>query len=217
LQPRRAADTRLPVSRSSLPSSRAADFQDSTRITREKAERNAYGRFFYRFPNGESGSDVYDRITLFEDHMVRDIDKGRFPEGTHLVIVTHGLALRVFLARWYHWTTHEYESVFNPPNCTPLVMERSATSEADPEVCSLDGRSCDPTGVVHTKNLYRLTPASLAALAGATPSMGEMLLPETAWERTLAGAMRGWEDEDDEQCEVPPIDYYPIGEEGKGI
>ncbi len=49
----------------------AADFQDSTRITREKAERNAYGRFFYRFPNGESGSDVYDRITLFEDHMAR--------------------------------------------------------------------------------------------------------------------------------------------------
>ena len=48
-----------------------ADFQDSTRITREKAERNAYGRFFYRFPNGESGSDVYDRITLFEDHMAR--------------------------------------------------------------------------------------------------------------------------------------------------
>lgn len=29
----------------------------------EKAIRMLYGRFFYRFPNGESAADVYDRIT----------------------------------------------------------------------------------------------------------------------------------------------------------
>lgn len=29
----------------------------------EKAMRMLYGRFFYRFPNGESAADVYDRIT----------------------------------------------------------------------------------------------------------------------------------------------------------
>lgn len=29
----------------------------------EKAIRLRYGRFFYRFPNGESAADVYDRIT----------------------------------------------------------------------------------------------------------------------------------------------------------
>ena len=44
---------------------------------REKAERLRFGRFFYRFPNGESGADVYDRMTIFEDHMVRDINAGR--------------------------------------------------------------------------------------------------------------------------------------------
>ena len=37
------------------------NFQDSTGLAREKAERESYGRFFYRFPNGESGADVYDR------------------------------------------------------------------------------------------------------------------------------------------------------------
>jgi hypothetical protein len=26
-----------------------------------------------RFPNGESGADVYDRITQFEDHLTRDM------------------------------------------------------------------------------------------------------------------------------------------------
>lgn len=29
----------------------------------EKALREVYGRFFFRFPNGESAADVYDRIT----------------------------------------------------------------------------------------------------------------------------------------------------------
>lgn len=29
----------------------------------EKELRQRYGRFFYRFPDGESAADVYDRIT----------------------------------------------------------------------------------------------------------------------------------------------------------
>lgn len=53
------------------------------------------------FPNGESGADVYDRITIFEDHMVRDINAGRFASNASLVLVSHGLALRVFLMRWW--------------------------------------------------------------------------------------------------------------------
>lgn len=69
-----------------------------------------------RFPNGESGADVYDRITIFEDHMIRDINAGRFSGNTTLVLVTHGLALRVFLMRWFHWTVDEFLSVYNPAN-----------------------------------------------------------------------------------------------------
>lgn len=53
-----------------------------------------------RFPNGESGADVYDRITVFTDHLIRDINAGRFANSTSLVLVTHGLALRIFLMRW---------------------------------------------------------------------------------------------------------------------
>ena len=37
------------------------NFQDSATLVRKKTERESYGRFFYRFPNGESGADVYDR------------------------------------------------------------------------------------------------------------------------------------------------------------
>ncbi|KAK8947668.1 hypothetical protein KSP40_PGU016328 [Platanthera guangdongensis] len=54
-----------------------------------------YGRFFYRFDNGESAADVYDRITGFRETLKSDIDVGRFqPPGQqspnmNLVIVSH--------------------------------------------------------------------------------------------------------------------------------
>ena len=44
-----------------------------------------------------AGADVYDRLTIFEDHLVRDINAGRFANHTSLVLVTHGLALRIFV------------------------------------------------------------------------------------------------------------------------
>jgi len=39
------------------------NFQNRETMRLEKALRQLYGRFFYRFPNGESAADVYDRIT----------------------------------------------------------------------------------------------------------------------------------------------------------
>lgn len=32
---------------------------------------------------------------------------GRFPPDTILIIITHGLALRIFLMRWLHWTVDQ--------------------------------------------------------------------------------------------------------------
>lgn len=39
------------------------NFQDREKMRVEKTLRNLYGRFFFRFPDGESAADVYDRIT----------------------------------------------------------------------------------------------------------------------------------------------------------
>lgn len=39
------------------------NFQDREKMRVEKQMRIMYGRFFYRFPDGESAADVYDRIT----------------------------------------------------------------------------------------------------------------------------------------------------------
>ncbi|KAG6634031.1 hypothetical protein CIPAW_12G090500 [Carya illinoinensis] len=106
------------------------NFQDREKMRIEKSIRMLYGRFFYRFPNGESAADVYDRITGFRETLRSDIDVGRFqPPGQrnpnmNLVIVSHGLTLRVFLMRWYKWTVEQFEGLNNFRNGKALVMEK---------------------------------------------------------------------------------------------
>ncbi|NPA71262.1 MAG: histidine phosphatase family protein [Gammaproteobacteria bacterium] len=94
---------------------------DDSRILRE--ERNKYSLFYYRMKDGESGADVYDRVSGFFETMYRDFKKERFPEN--VLIVTHGMTLRIFLMRWLHWTVEEYEALDNPGNCQVVVMEQN--------------------------------------------------------------------------------------------
>jgi broad specificity phosphatase PhoE len=85
-------------------------------------ERDHFSTFYYRIPDGESGADVFDRISNFMDTLHRDFQKTDFPEN--ILIVTHGLTLRLFLMRWFHWTVEEFESLRNPKNCQIVVMEK---------------------------------------------------------------------------------------------
>lgn len=87
-------------------------------------QRESYGSTFYRFPNGESGADVYDRVSDFMSTLWRDFEKDDFAEN--VLIFTHGFTMRVFLARWFHWTPAEFESVSNPENCGVFEMERTS-------------------------------------------------------------------------------------------
>lgn len=80
-----------------------------------EGERDAYGPFFFRFLAGESGADVYDRMTGFLDTLYRDFEKSTFPDN--VLIVTHGFAMRVLLMRWLHWTVDQFHALGNPPNC----------------------------------------------------------------------------------------------------
>ncbi|GFQ00362.1 phosphoglycerate mutase-like protein at74h [Phtheirospermum japonicum] len=94
-----------------------------------KETRNKFDRFFYRFPEGESGADVYDRVSSFLESLWRDIEMKRFGVGpeedddVNLVIVSHGLAIRIFLMKWFRWTVKQFERLKNPKNCEFRVME----------------------------------------------------------------------------------------------
>jgi len=92
--------------------------EENQRIDRE---RDSYGTFYYRIPDGESGADVYDRVSDFFGTIHRDFEKPDFPQNA--IIVSHGLTIRLFLMRWFHWTVEQFEELSNPDNCQIFIME----------------------------------------------------------------------------------------------
>ncbi|MEO6541528.1 MAG: histidine phosphatase family protein [Ferruginibacter sp.] len=84
-------------------------------------QRDAYGTFYFRIPDGESAADVYDRVSDFFNTFYRDIKKEEFPPNA--VMVTHGMSIRLFLMRWFHFTVEDFEQIANPANCAMVVME----------------------------------------------------------------------------------------------
>ena len=89
-----------------------------------RRQRDGFSAFYYRIPDGESGADVYDRVSTFLETLHRDFKKSGYPQNA--LIVTHGLTLRLFLMRWFHWTVEEFENLRNPQNCQVVVMEKQA-------------------------------------------------------------------------------------------
>lgn len=91
---------------------------------RNREFRKEFGYFFYRFPNGESCADVYDRMSLFLDSLYRRFDRTDCP--ANILIVSHGTAIKCFLARWYHWSVEYFESLTQLSNCHVSIMQREA-------------------------------------------------------------------------------------------
>jgi broad specificity phosphatase PhoE len=97
----------------------------------EELERASFGHFYYRFGGGENCADVFDRCSDFLDTLFRDFEKSRFPPNC--AIVSHGMAIRVLLMRWFHLTVEEFEALRNPKNASVirLQLEPSAWGKKD--------------------------------------------------------------------------------------
>uniref|UniRef100_M1CS73 Phosphoglycerate/bisphosphoglycerate mutase n=1 Tax=Solanum tuberosum TaxID=4113 RepID=M1CS73_SOLTU len=69
----------------------------------------------------------------FLETLWRDVDMNRHHhnpnEELNLVIVSHGLASRVFLMKWFKWTVEQFEYLNNLGNCEFRVMELGAGGE----------------------------------------------------------------------------------------
>ncbi|KAL7564361.1 hypothetical protein ACA910_001513 [Epithemia clementina (nom. ined.)] len=114
------------------------NFQNPAKVLASKEERHAFGRFFYRFPNGESGLDVYSRVTSFLGSLNRDMvllqknsrlsaahnNNNNNNNNVNIVCVTHGLTMRLFLMRYFQLSVSEFEETTNPPNGQVVVMQR---------------------------------------------------------------------------------------------
>ncbi|OEU13904.1 phosphoglycerate mutase-like protein [Fragilariopsis cylindrus CCMP1102] len=159
------------------------NFQNPHKVRTAKAERRTFGRFFFRFPNGESGLDVYNRCSSFLATLSRDIKQidQRYSylhrndelknesesvvddddnvnnnigsssdnninndmnsknseedgmENMNILVVCHGLTLRLLLMRYFQLTVEEFENSYNSQNAKLVVMNRFVYDDLDAE------------------------------------------------------------------------------------
>ncbi|SCV01672.1 LANO_0F12948g1_1 [Lachancea nothofagi CBS 11611] len=99
------------------------NFQELSSMRDVMNMRKNYGHFFFRFPQGESAADVYDRCASFQETLFRHFNQRDRKPRDVVVLVTHGIYLRVFLMKWFRWTYEEFEAFTNVPNGSLVVME----------------------------------------------------------------------------------------------
>lgn len=78
------------------------------------------GKFWVRYPMGESVFDVALRVHNFFGTIQRDYEKHGIDT---LFIFTHGTALRAFTLQWCHYTPEWFENERNPKNCWIRLLD----------------------------------------------------------------------------------------------
>jgi len=112
------------------------NYQDPETIRKAKQERHRFGVFYYRFPHGESASDVFDRVSTFLDSLWRSFEMGR---SRNYVLVTHGISIRVLLARYFRYTIDQFNILANPRNCEMVVLGHNGQGRLELQGrCALD-------------------------------------------------------------------------------
>lgn len=90
-----------------------------------RQEQTKVGRFWYRFPTGESGADVYDRVKSWWFESVLNVNsRVGYDPIDGMVIVTHGLTMRFVLMQLFHWSPTTFHSVWNAHNCDLYVLKK---------------------------------------------------------------------------------------------
>ena len=105
------------------------NLQDPATQAKHHRERDVFGHFFYRLSSGESGADVYDRISGFLSALTGPwAPWPRGPRGTGygpddtVLLVTHGLTMRLACMSLFSWTVAEFEALSNPGNADFRVV-----------------------------------------------------------------------------------------------
>ena len=97
--------------------------------------------------------DVYMRVTSFVATLKRDLTtlrntrhrmfhgSGLDMERCNILIVTHGLTLRLFLMRFFRLGVEEFEDTMNPPNGCLICMNRHTSKVYGWEYYRLESES----------------------------------------------------------------------------
>jgi len=98
------------------------NLQDPVAQRSIKRERDAFGHFFFRLPAGESGADVDDRVAAFVSDLALSVAHGHHPKT--ILVVSHGLSIRLLCRRILSWSVDLFESLTNPGTCEHRVLHR---------------------------------------------------------------------------------------------
>lgn len=97
------------------------NLQDPVEQEVQKRKRHEFGHFFYRLEHGESGADVDDRVASFLNNLELRIDRDdRHPDT--VLVVSHGLTMRLLCRRLFSWSIDLFESLSNPEHCAHRVL-----------------------------------------------------------------------------------------------
>ncbi len=91
--------------------------RDPARFEKRRRMADLFGRFYFRFPNGESRADVVQRLAIF----IGKIHRSRFP---HHLVVLHGVTQRAFRMAWHNRAPDWFEQEPNPRNASVLRIHR---------------------------------------------------------------------------------------------
>ena len=107
--------------------------QSREQMEQEKLSRLKYGRYFYQFKYGESGLDVTLRATAFTDRLFDHFRTGYYSTRPdiewNVLIVSHGLFMRVFLKAFLRRTVADFQKWFNYANCEMCILVKDENGE----------------------------------------------------------------------------------------
>jgi 2,3-bisphosphoglycerate-dependent phosphoglycerate mutase len=93
--------------------------KDPARWARRKLLDDNLGKFYFRYPFGESRADVTQRLAIF----IGKIHRSRHP---HHIVFLHGVTQRAFRMSWLDLGVDWFEEEPNPPNASILLIKRDA-------------------------------------------------------------------------------------------
>jgi len=126
------------------------NLQNVNAIQAQSMLAGTVGRFYFRRTDGESSADVYDRVSdfwnsLYNGYFIHSRFNQRQFEHCNpdaVLVVTHGLTMRLLFMRYFGWSVETFDAVYNPGNCDMWVLRKHpskrlyemCTEESHPQI-----------------------------------------------------------------------------------
>jgi broad specificity phosphatase PhoE len=91
--------------------------RDPERADKRQRLVDVQGRFYFRYPGGESRADVVQRMSIFLGKLHRS-------DYRHHVVFLHGVTQRAFRMAWFDRSPEWFEQEPNPRNASLMIVAR---------------------------------------------------------------------------------------------